>query len=302
MASQPHLTLQVPEPSVRPGGRPDFSYVGVVPAGEAQAAADRCRPGGNPRPRLFPHSRARRQRRRGRAVGRSADPATVARRPARHDADALLRRAHAVVATPGQDFVLHAVPRRRSDRLRAKKGARARRHVLSHLSPARAAHRRGLAARRHDVLGVLQRKGPPQGAPARLPLFGQGRRILQPLRQPRHPISPGRRLGDGVGDFRRHAHRLGLDRRRLHRRERLPRRAGVRQRLPAAGHPQHRQQPVGDLVLSRHRRRRERQVCRARPWLRHSLAARRRQRLSCRLRGFSLGGRAGAQKSWTDVD
>ena len=36
MASQPHLSLQVPEPSVRPGGKPDFSHVGFAPAGEAR--------------------------------------------------------------------------------------------------------------------------------------------------------------------------------------------------------------------------------------------------------------------------
>jgi 2-oxoisovalerate dehydrogenase E1 component alpha subunit len=36
MAAAPHLSLHVPEPTVRPGGRPDFSHVGVAPAGEAR--------------------------------------------------------------------------------------------------------------------------------------------------------------------------------------------------------------------------------------------------------------------------
>lgn len=36
MAAAPRLSLHVPEPTVRPGGRPDFSHVGVAPAGEAR--------------------------------------------------------------------------------------------------------------------------------------------------------------------------------------------------------------------------------------------------------------------------
>jgi 2-oxoisovalerate dehydrogenase E1 component alpha subunit len=36
MADAPRLSLHVPEPSVRPGGRADFSHVGVAPAGEAR--------------------------------------------------------------------------------------------------------------------------------------------------------------------------------------------------------------------------------------------------------------------------
>jgi 2-oxoisovalerate dehydrogenase E1 component alpha subunit len=34
MMSAPRLSLHVPEPSVRPGGRPDFSHVGIAEAGE----------------------------------------------------------------------------------------------------------------------------------------------------------------------------------------------------------------------------------------------------------------------------
>ncbi len=36
MAAAPRLSLHVPEPTVRPGGRPDFSHVGVAPAGEVR--------------------------------------------------------------------------------------------------------------------------------------------------------------------------------------------------------------------------------------------------------------------------
>ena len=36
MPSAVRLSLHVPEPSVRPGGRPDFSHVGFAPAGEAR--------------------------------------------------------------------------------------------------------------------------------------------------------------------------------------------------------------------------------------------------------------------------
>ena len=34
MTSAPRLSLHVPEPTVRPGGRPDFSHVAVPEAGE----------------------------------------------------------------------------------------------------------------------------------------------------------------------------------------------------------------------------------------------------------------------------
>jgi hypothetical protein len=46
--------------------------------------------------------------------------------------------------------------------------------------------------------------------------------------------------------------------------KRLPHRADLRPRLPRAGDPERRQQPVGDLQLPGHRRRRERDLRRAR--------------------------------------
>ena len=101
---------------------------------------------------------------------------------------------------------------------------------------------------------------------------------------------------------RRYPHRLGLDRRRRDGGERFPFGAGVRLRLPAAGHSQRRQQSVGDLVLSGHRRRRERQLRRPGARLRHPVAPRRRQRLSRGLCGLEMGGRAGARQSRPDPD
>ena len=65
-------------------------------------------------------------------------------------------------------------------------------------------------------------------------------------------------MGDGVGDQGRHGDRPGDDRRGRHGRGRLPPRADVRHHVPGAGDPQRRQQPVGDLVVPGHRRRRAR--------------------------------------------
>ena len=57
-----------------------------------------------------------------------------------------------------------------------------------------------LAAGRHDERDLLQREGSPEGPPASRALFGQGGRLLHRLRQSRHAVSAGGRLGDGLGD------------------------------------------------------------------------------------------------------
>ena len=208
------LSLHVPEPSVRPGGQARFQPCRRARGGRGPASADRRQPFGNPRLRLYDDPRARRSRRGGRRLGGGAHGRRVAQRPARHDADARLRRAHALVAAPGQDLVLHYLPRRGGCRDRPSQGARARRHVLCDLPPAGAPDRARLAAGRHDVRDLLQREGPTQGTSAPRPLFVEGGGLLHRLRQSRHPISPGRGLGDGLGDHGGHEHRLGLDRRR----------------------------------------------------------------------------------------
>ncbi len=105
----------------------------------------------------------------------------------------------------------------------------------------------------------------------------------------------------GVGDQGRHAHRLGVDRRRLNGGGRLPQRAHVRRGVPRAGHPQHRQQPVGDFVVPGHRGRRGRDLRRARCRQWHRFAARRRQRLPGGARDLALGRGARASRARADA-
>ena len=300
MTSAARLSLHVPEPTVRPGGRPDFSHVGFAAAGEVRRPPIDVNPS---EIRDLAYTMIRVLDDKGEAVGEwtvGLGARRSAQGTARHDADPRLRRAHAPLAAPGQDVVLHHFARRGGDRNRPSQGALHRRHVFSDLSSAGPVDRLRLADRRHDVSDLRQRKGPAERPPAARALFGPRSWILHGLRQSRHPISARGRLGDGLGDLGRHPYRVGLDRRRRDGGKRFPFGAGVRVRLPAAGHSQCRQQPVGDLLLSGHRRGRERQIRRARAWLRHPVAPRRRQRLSRRLCGLLMGGRAGARQSRPD--
>ena len=91
--------------------------------------------------------------------------------------------------------------------------------------------------------------------------------------------------------------RRRMDRGRLDRRIGLPCRAGFRLHLQGAGHPQHRQQSVGDLDLPGDRPRRLRHIRGARSRLRHPRAQGRRQRLSCRPCRRQMGSRARASQS-----
>ena len=271
------------------------------PGGRGAAAAGRCRARGYPRPRLRDHPRARSRQRGGRARGPAcSSDDELLEGPAPHDDLARLRCAHADGAAPGQDLVLHAAHGRGGGELRLPQGARARRHELPDLSPGRAADRRRLSDARHDEPDLLQRARSAEGPPAAGDVLVARARLLLDLGQSRHAVHPGGRLGDGVGDEARHQDRRRLDRRRLDRRIGFPRRPGLRLDLQGAGRAQHRQQSVGDLDLPGHRPRRLGHLRRARPGLRHSGAARRRQRLSRRLCRGEMGGRAGAPQSRAD--
>ena len=83
------------------------------------------------------------------------------------------------------------------------------------LSPGRAADRRRLSARRHDVPDLLERARPAERPAAAGALLRQGPRLLLDLREPGDPVHPGGRLGDGLGHQERHQDRCRLDRRRL---------------------------------------------------------------------------------------
>jgi 2-oxoisovalerate dehydrogenase E1 component alpha subunit len=82
----------------------------------------------------------------------------------------------------------------------------------------------------------------------------------------------------------------------------LPLRPVVRAGVSRAGHPQRRQQPVGDLHLPGLRGRRAQVVRGARARLRHSGHSRRRQRLPRGVCGHAVGCRACAHGRGTDAD
>ena len=149
---------------------------------------------------------------------------------------------------------------------------------------------------------LLEQGRQAQRPPAADHVFGPGEGLLLDLRQPRHPISAGGRLGDGERDQGRQPDRRGLDRRRRDRRGRFPQCGDLRRRLPRAGDPQRRQQPVGDLELLRHRRRRAHHLRRARGRLRHCRPQGRRQRRARRLCRDPLGGGPGALQPRADPD
>lgn len=256
--------------------RPTFPIC-TCPRRRGTQAAGGCRARRDQRPGLQPDTRARRRRPRRRSLESAAQQRTTAARHAGDAQDPPVRRAHAHRATAEKAFLLYAMPRRGSHRHRPHPGPARRRHVLPDLSPARHPDHPRIPAGGHDLPASLQRGRPAQGPPATDHVLEQGGRFLLHLRQPRHPVHPGGRLGHGLGDQGRHAHRLGLDRRRRHRRVGLPHRPHLRPCLPRAGNPQRGQQPVGDLHLPGHRRRRRHHL--RQPWrgLRDRLAAGRRQ-------------------------
>ena len=112
------LSLHVPEPSVRPGGRPDFSHVSVPEAGEVPRPPIDVNPS---EIRDFAYTMIRVLDDKGEAVGDWAG-ALSAEQLRKGLRDMMLTRAFdarmLLVAAPGQDVVLHDMPRRGGDRHR----------------------------------------------------------------------------------------------------------------------------------------------------------------------------------------
>ncbi len=195
--------------------------------------------------------------------------------------DARLRRAHADRAAAEEDLVLHAVPGRGGDR--------ASRQALA-LEPGDMCfptyRQQGLLiARGYPLVEMMcqlfsNERDPLKGRQLPVMYSSSAHGFFSISRQPRHAVHPGGRLGHGLGDQGRHA-----DRRRPGSATASTAEADFHTaltfaaRLPRAGDPQRRQQPVGDLDLPGHRRRRGDHLRRARRRLRHRVAARRRQRL-----------------------
>ncbi|KAF1858341.1 hypothetical protein Lal_00014845 [Lupinus albus] len=292
---EPEYTSVAARPGAyRPPGLQDRFFLSRHPPGRRHAPAARRRPlpgHGAARHRHDPRAGRRRQCRR--PVGPGPGPRHPALRPAHDDEDADLRRAHGHRPAPEEAVVLHDLARRGSHRQRPRARAEGWRHVLSDLPPAKPPDGARVSAGRDDLPAAVQRSGPAEGPPASRDVFREGQGLLHDFRQPRHADPAGRRLGDGVGDQGRHEDRVRLDRRRRDGGKRFPHGAHVRARVPGARDPQRRQQPVGDLHVPGHRRRRERQLRGARRGRGHRLAAGGRQRLPRRLRRVLLGGRAG---------
>ena len=295
------LSLHVPEPAVRPGGKPDFSNVPIPEAGSV------------PRPEIDVDPRDIR------------DLAFSIIRVLNREGEAVGPWAGLLSDEELLEGLRHMMTLRTFDaRMQMAQRQGKTSFYMQHIGEeaVSCAFRKALAPGdmnfpTYRQAGLLIAGGYPmvemmnqiysneadplQGPPAAGHVLLEGARLLLDLRQSGDAVHPGGRLGDGLGDQGRHPHRRRLDRRRLDRRIRLPRRAGLRLDLQGAGGPQRRQQPVGDLDLPGHRARRLRHLCGARPRLRHPVAEGRRQRLSRRPRGREMGGRAGAPQSRADA-
>ena len=194
------LSLHVPEPAVRPGGKPDFSNVPIAEAGSV------------PRPpvdvdprdiRDLAFSIIRVLNRKGEAVGPWAGLLSDEEllEGLRHmmtlrTFDARMQMAQRQGKT--SFYMQHLGEEAVSTRL--PQGARARRHEFPDLPAGRPADRRRLSDGHHDEPDLLQRGRSAEGPAAAGHVFLEGARLLLDLRQSRHAIHPGRRLGDGLGD------------------------------------------------------------------------------------------------------
>ena len=182
--------------------------------------------------------------------------------------------------------------------------ARPRRHALPDLSPAGPADRARLSAGRHDVPDLFEHARPAEGPPAADHVFatgGLGFFSISGNLGTQFPQAVGWAMasaikgdsriaagwiGDGAtaeGDFH-HALTFAVG-------------------LPRAGHPERRQQPVGDLVASRRSPAARRATFAARAiGYRHRRPARRRQRRARGLCRDAMGGGAGARQPRPDAD
>ena len=202
------LSLRVPDSPTRPEHVGDYSHMGFSAAGEI----------GRPSPEAEPaevRDHAYRLIRvlddEGRAVGPWApelDPHALRTGLARDDEDAHLRRAHADRAAAEEDLVLHADA---SARRRSRCG-----HALAleHGDMCFPTYRQqGLLLARDDwpmvdmMCQLLSQRARPaaRAASCRSCTRASAGRLLLDLRQPRHAVHPGGRLGHGVGDQGRHA-------------------------------------------------------------------------------------------------
>ncbi len=283
MSDPDRLSLHVPEPAVRPGGEPDFSNVkipkaGSVPRPEIDVAPEEIRD--------LAYSIIRVLNRDGEAVGPWAGLLS--------DDELLAGLKHMMTLRAFDARMVMAQRQGKTSFYMQHLGEEAVscafRKALNKGDMNFPTYRQAglLIADEYPMVEMMNQifsneSDPLARPPAADHVFLQGTWLLHHLRQPRHAICPGCRLGHGLGDQERHQDRGRLDRRRLDGGIRLPLSARLRLHLQGAGYPQHRQQPVGDLDLPGHRPRRLRHLCRPRPRLRHPGAARRRQRLSRRL-------------------
>ena len=220
MTSAARLSLHVPEPTVRPGGRPDFSHVGIAEAGEVPRPPIDVSPSDI---RDFAYTMIRALDDNGEAVGDWAGSL---------NADELRKGLRDMMLTRAFDARM----------LLSQRQGKTSFYITCLGEEAIAtAHRKALAEGdmcfpTYRQQGLLIASGWPivdmmceifsnekdhlngRQLPG-LYSFKEGR-VLHRLRQSRHAISASGRLGDGVGDFGRYAHRFRLDRRR-----RRPRRA-----------------------------------------------------------------------------
>ena len=294
------MELHVPTAPHRPGDAPRF-------------APFQHQPGDLPRPdTLAPHDELREHATGLIRVlgddGAAAGPwqpqlsaAAASQRPGDDAARAALRRAHDRHAAAGAVVVLRFEQGRGSGRRRRRDGLRAR---TTCCFPAIA--RPGLLLVRGmpmlammcqtDRQPVRQRQGPADAGA--LQLAGRQRGVdLQPGR---HAVSAGGRRGDGVCLSRRAASRRRMDRRRHGGPGRFSLRAEFRVGVSAAVRAARGRQPMGDQHASQSGDRR-RDVCRAGRCVSPARTARRRQRLSGRVRGRGVGDRTGPARRRTDA-